>query len=54
MKENALKDIKNISIKISMEAVENLINSSIDKKKLDKFYLQSVEQTKTALKQIKT
>ena len=54
MKENALKDIKNISIKISKEAVENLINSSIDKKKLDKFYLQSVEQTKTALKQIKT
>jgi len=54
MKENALKDIKNVSIKISMEAVKNLISSSIDKKKLDKFYSQSVEQTKTALKHIKT
>tara|TARA_B100001179_G_scaffold92464_1_gene65505 strand:+ start:720 stop:1217 length:498 start_codon:yes stop_codon:yes gene_type:complete len=50
MKENALKDIKNISIKISMEAVEYLINNSIDKKKIDKFYSKSLEQTKTALK----
>ena len=50
MKENALKDIKNISIKISMEAVEHLINNSIDKKKLEKFYSKSLEQTKTVLK----
>ena len=50
MKENALKDIKNISIKISIETVESLINNSIDKKKLEKFYSKSLEQTKTALK----
>ena len=50
MKENALKDIKNISIKISMEAVEHLINNSIDKKKLEKYYSKSLEQTKTVLK----
>ena len=50
MKENALKDIKNISIKISMEAVEHLINNSIDKKKLEKFYSKSLEQAKTVLK----
>ena len=50
MKESALKDIKNISIKISMEAVEHLINNSIDKKKLEKFYSKSLEQTKTVLK----
>ena len=50
MKENALKDIKNISIKISIEAVENVIKNSIDKKKLEKLYAQSLEQTKTALK----
>ena len=50
MKENALKDIKNTSIKISMEAVEHLINNSIDKKKLEKFYSKSLEQTKTVLK----
>ena len=53
MKENALKDIKNISVKISMEAVESLINNSIDKKKLEKFYSKSLEQTRTVLKNIK-
>jgi len=41
MKKNALKEIKNISIKISMETVESLINNSIDKKKLEKFYSKS-------------
>ena len=50
MKENALKDIKNISIKTSMEAVKHLINNSIDKKKLEKFYSKSLQQTKTVLK----
>ena len=50
MKENALKDIKNISIKISIEAVESLISNSIDKKKLEKFYSKSLEQAKTVLK----
>ena len=53
MKENALKDIKNISIKTSMEAVKHLINNSIDKKKLEKFYSKSLEQTITALKHTK-
>jgi len=50
MKENALKDIKNISIKISMETVEHLIKNSIDKKKIEKFYSNSLEQAKAALK----
>ena len=54
MKENALKDIKNISIKISMEAVEHLINNSIDKNKLEKIYTKSLEQAKTSLKHLKT
>ena len=53
MKKNALKEIKNISIKISMETVESLINNSIDKKKLEKFYSKSLEQTRTALKHTK-
>ena len=53
MKENALKDIKNISIKISMAAVEHLIKNSIDKNKLEKLYTKSLEQTKTSLKHIK-
>ena len=53
MKENALKDIKNISVKISIEAVENLIKNSIDKKKLENLYTKSLEQAKIALKQTK-
>ena len=53
MKENALKDIKNISVKISIEAVENLIKNSIDKKKLENLYAKSLEQAKNALKQTK-
>ena len=54
MKKNALKDIKNISVKISMEAVEHLIKNSIDKNKLEKLYIKSLEQAKTSLKHIKT
>ena len=53
MKENTLKDIKNISVKISMETVENLIKNSIDKNKLEKLYTKSLEQAKTSLKHIK-
>ena len=54
MKENALKDIKNISVKISIEAVEHLIKNSIDKNKLEKLYIKSLEQAKTSLKHLKT
>ena len=54
MKENALKDIKNISVKIGIEAVENLIKNSIDKSKLETIYAESLEQAKIALKQTKT
>ena len=53
MKENALKDIKNISVKISIEAVENLIKNSIDKNKLENLYTKSLQQAKIALKQTK-
>ena len=53
MKENALKDIKNISVKIGIDTVEHLIKNSIDKNKLEKFYTDSLEQVKTSLKHIK-
>ena len=53
MRENALRDIKNISVKISMEAVELLIKNSVDKNKLEKLYTNSLEQAKTSLKHIK-
>ena len=50
MKENALKEIKNTSVKISMKVVEHLIKKSIDKNKLEKLYSKNLEQTKIALK----
>ena len=53
LKEDALKDIRNISIKISIEAVENLIKNSIDKNKLENLYNKSLEQAIIALKQTK-
>ena len=53
MKENALNDIKNVSIKVSLEAVEHLIKNSIDKNKLEQLYTKSLEQAKTSLKHIK-
>ena len=53
MKENALKDIKNISIKISMEAVEHLIKNSIDKSKIENLYANSLVQAKISLKKTK-
>ena len=53
MKENAIKDIKNISVKISMEAVEHLIKNSIDKNKLEKLYMESLDQAKSSLKNLK-
>ena len=53
MKENAIKDIKNISVRISIEAVEKLIKNSIDKNKLENLYTKSLQQAKIALKQTK-
>ena len=50
MKNQAFKDIKNASIKIAMETVEKLLKNSVDKSKLDKIYLSSIEETKLALK----
>ena len=50
MKIQALKDIKNASIKISIESVEKILKNSIDKSKLDKIYVSSIEETKLALK----
>ena len=50
MKSQAFKDIKNASIKIAMNAVKKLLKNSLDKTKLDKIYLSSIEETKLALK----
>ena len=50
MKNQALKDIKNTSVKISIQAVEVLLKNSLDKNKLNKIFSSSVEETKLAIK----
>ena len=52
MKEAALKEIKNISIKIAVDSVKKIITSSIDKSKLDNLFEKNLEETKIALKKI--
>ena len=53
MKKNALQDIKNVSVKISLEAAENLIKKSVDQNKVEKLYQKSLDQTRIALKNTK-
>ena len=52
MKDAALKEIKDVSIKIAVESVKKIINTSIDKSKLDNLFDKNVEETKVALKKI--
>ena len=54
MKNQALRDIKNTSVKISIQAVEVLLKNSIDKNKLNKMFTSSIEETKSALKRKST
>ena len=50
MKQQAMKDIKNISVKNAIDSTERLLKNSLSKSKLDKIYSSSIEETKTALK----
>ena len=50
LKNQAIKDIKNTSVRIAIESVEKLLKNSLDKSKLDKIYVSSIEETKLALK----
>ena len=50
LKNQALKDIKNASVRVAIDSVEKLIKNSLDKSKLDKIYSSSLEETKLALK----
>ena len=50
LKDQAKKDIKNSSVKIAIASVEKLLKNSLDKSKLDKIYMSSIEETKLALK----
>ena len=52
MKEAALKEIKNVSVKIAVDSVKKIITTSIDKSKLDNLFEKNLEETKIALKKI--
>ena len=50
MKLQAIKDMKNLSVDIAVNSVEKIIKNSIDKKKLDKIYISSIDEAKKILK----
>ena len=50
MKEAAIKEIKDVSIRISVESVKNIINTSVNKSKLDTLFNKNLEETKIELK----
>ena len=54
MKEQAIKEITNISLDIALTSVEKIIKNSIDKSKLDNIFRKSIEESKEALKKLKS
>ena len=52
MKEVALKEIKDASIKIAVDSVKKIMSTSVDKSKLDNLFNKNLEETKAALKKI--
>ena len=50
MKEVAIKNIKDTSIKIAVDAVKKTISKSVHKSKLDELFDKSLEETKAELK----
>jgi len=53
MKEAAIKEIKDISIKLAMQSVKKIISTSIDKSKLDNIFERNLKESKILLKKIK-
>ena len=52
MKELALKEIKDNSIRLAVDSVKKIISNSIDKSKLDNLFKKNLEESKIALKKI--
>jgi len=52
MKENAIRDMKNTSIKVALESVKKIISTSVDKSKLDNLFDKNLEETKAEIKKI--
>ena len=52
MKESALKEIKDNSIRLAVDSVKKIISNSIDKSKLDNLFEKNLKESKIALKKI--
>ncbi len=52
MKESAIKEIKDNSIKIAIKSVKKIITTSVDKTKLDNLFEKNLEDTKSKFKNI--
>ena len=52
MKDAALKEIKDNSIKIAIDSVKKIISTSVDKNKLDAIFEKDLKEAKTELKKI--
>ena len=52
MKEAAIKEIKDASIRIAVDSVKRVINTSVDKSKLDALFQKNLDETKEELKKI--
>ena len=52
MKDAAIKDIKNASVKIAIDSARKIITTSVDKSKLDTLFQKNLDETKEELKKI--
>ena len=52
MKDAAIKDIKNASVKIAIDSAKKIIATSVDKSKLDTLFQKNLDETKEELKKI--
>ena len=54
MKESAIKEIKNTSIRLAIDSVKKVIGESVDKSKLDNLFSKNLKETKSSLKKVKS
>ena len=52
MKEAAIKEIRDISVKVAVVSVKKIITTSVDKSKLDTLFQKNLKETKEELKKI--
>ena len=52
MKTAAIKEVKDVSIKIAVDSVKKIITTSVDKSKLDTLFQKNLDETNEELKKI--